>query len=75
MAKAAGAAKIRVEHLPNGITAKLRYERRGDRETNRIVVGRSLIITRGNVKAAAKLLGVSRNTLNAFRASLGLEPK
>jgi DNA-binding NtrC family response regulator len=69
MANAAGAGKISVEHLPAGLVTTMRYERRGSREANRAAVERALRITGGNVKNAAKLLDVSRNTLNSFLAS------
>jgi transcriptional regulator of acetoin/glycerol metabolism len=52
-----------VEHVPESLFAVLRYQRRGDREANRVAVERSLKLTGGNVKAAATLLGVSRNAL------------
>ena len=69
LAKAAGARKIAVDHLPAGLVTTLRYQRRGSRDANRLAVKRALSITGGNVRAAAKLLDVSRNTLNAFRAA------
>ena len=69
MAKASGAGIIGAEHLPHGIGSMRRYQRRGNREANRIVVERMLRITRGNVKAAAKLLDISRNTIRTFRVS------
>ncbi len=68
MARAAGLGEIRPEHVPAGTCPLLRYERRGDREANRLAVERSLKLTGGNVKAAARLLGISRNALNAARA-------
>ena len=71
MAKAAGAEKIGVEHLPEGLVSTIRYQRHGSREANRLAVERALRITGDNVKAAAKLLDVSRNTLNAFRSPEG----
>jgi DNA-binding NtrC family response regulator len=64
-----GLAEIDVKHLPVELTPRLEYKRRGDREENRIVVERVLEITGGNVMKAARLLGVSRNTLNAVRTS------
>ena len=67
MARAAEAKEIRPEHLPRGLRPGLRYQRRGGREANRIVVERALAVTGGNVKAAAELLGISRNALNAAR--------
>jgi DNA-binding NtrC family response regulator len=71
MARAAGAREISGEHMPAGLCPLLRYERWGDREANRLAVERSLKLTGGNVKAAAKLLGISRNALNAARAAPG----
>lgn len=68
MARADGAVEIAPDHVPGKAEPVLRYRRRGDREANRVAVARMLTITRGNVKAAATLLGVSRNSLNAFLA-------
>jgi DNA-binding NtrC family response regulator len=70
MARAAGAEEIEAEHVPAGLCPPLRYQRRGDREANRIAVERSLKLTDGNVQAAARLLGISRNALNAARRSV-----
>jgi len=70
-----GLAEIGVKHLPGGLTRRLQYKRHGDREENRIVVERVLKITGGNVKKAARLLGVSRNTLNAARENPARERK
>ena len=67
LARDQGTAEIRIEHLPTAALADLRYRRHGDREANRLVVERSLRVTGGNVKQAARLLGVSRNTLNSAR--------
>lgn len=68
MARAAGAEEIGPEHVPPGTCPVLRYARRGDREANRLAVERSLKLTGGNVKAAARLLGISRNALSAARS-------
>jgi len=62
-----GSEEIDVQHLPAELTPRLQYKRRGDREENRIVVEKVLRITGGNVKKAARLLGVTRTTLNAVR--------
>jgi len=62
-----GLAEIGVQHLPAELTPRLHYRRHGDREANRVVVERTLRVTGGNVRQAARLLGVSRNTLNAVR--------
>ena len=67
MARAARIAEIGTEHLPLELRCSLQYKRHGDPTANRIVVERVLKMTRGNATAAAKLLGVSRNTLNAIR--------
>jgi DNA-binding NtrC family response regulator len=67
MARAAGAEEIGVEHVPDGLAPVLRYQRRGDPLLNRVAVERALKMTGDNVKAAARLLGVSRTTLNSFR--------
>jgi transcriptional regulator of acetoin/glycerol metabolism len=50
-------------------TGCLRYDWRGNREANRLVVERVLKITGGNVKKAAQLLGVSRNTVRGARGN------
>ena len=68
MARSEGALEIATHHVPGTVAPLLRYRRRGDRVANRIAVARTLSITGGNIKAAAKLLGVSRNSLNAFLA-------
>jgi transcriptional regulator with PAS, ATPase and Fis domain len=59
-----GVAEIDLRHLPPGLAPVLKFTRRGDLETNRIVVERVLRMTGGNVKKAAQLLGVSRTTVN-----------
>lgn len=74
MARASRASEIGPEHMPIGTCTALRYKRRGDREANRIAVERSLMLTGGNVKAAAKLLGISRNALTAARMVRQLVP-
>ena len=63
MAAAPGASEVRAEHLPDGFYPQLRYRRRGDPIANRVVVERALEQTGGSVKAAARLLGVSRHTI------------
>jgi DNA-binding NtrC family response regulator len=68
MARLDGSTRIDVTPLPAELTPRRQYKRRGNREENRAVVERVLRLTRGNVKKAARLLGVSRNTLNAVRA-------
>jgi len=70
VAKDEGAAAIEVQHLPLQTSLRVQYKRRGDREENRIVVERALRITGGNVKRAARLLGVSRNTMTTARNSV-----
>ena len=70
MARIAGAGEIGAEHLPDGTCPALRYQRRGDREANRIAIERALKLTGGNVAAAARLLGMSRNALNAARRGI-----
>jgi DNA-binding NtrC family response regulator len=64
-ARAAGAEAIGPEYLPEEVCPPLRFERWGDPVANRIVVERALQRTGGNVKQAAKLLGVSRNSVQA----------
>ncbi len=68
MARTAGKSEIEAEHLPVELLTELQYERHGDPEQNRVVVENTLQMTGGNVKAAARLLGVSRNTLNSVRS-------
>ncbi len=68
MARMAGAVEISPEHLPEEVGAGLRYQRRGDPRANRVAVERALRQTGGNVKRAAKLLGVNRNTVHAVMA-------
>jgi DNA-binding NtrC family response regulator len=68
MARREGTTRIDLAHLPVELTPRLQYKRRGNRDENRAVVERVLRVTGGNVKQAARLLGVSRNTLNAARA-------
>lgn len=68
MARAAGAKEIGPEHLPEWLRPVLRYQRRGDREANRVAVDNALRRTRGNISQAAKLLGISRTFLNALLA-------
>jgi len=70
IARDQGAEQIDVKHLPIDLTPHLEYKRRGDREENRMVIESVLKITGGNVKRAALLLGVSRNTVNAARRCL-----
>jgi DNA-binding NtrC family response regulator len=74
MARAAGAEVIGPEYVPEEVCPPLRYQRRGDRVANRIVVERALRQTGGNVKRAARLLGVSRTAVQAvlsMRAATG----
>jgi len=68
MARREGTTRIDLAHLPVELTPRLQYKRRGNRDENRAVVERVLRVTGGNIKQAARLLGVSRNTLNAVRA-------
>jgi DNA-binding NtrC family response regulator len=74
MARAAGAEEIGPHFLPDEVCPRLRYQRRGDRISNRIAVERALTRTGGNVKRAAKLLGVSRTAVHAvlsMRTAMG----
>ncbi len=66
MARGAGRSEIGAEHLPEEVWPFLRYERHGDPKVNRMVVKRALLKTGGNVKGAARLLGISRNALNSL---------
>ncbi len=69
MARMSSAVEIRPEHLPDEVCTHLRYQRRGDPRANRVAVERALRQAGGNVKRAAKLLGVNRNTLHAVLGS------
>jgi DNA-binding NtrC family response regulator len=69
IARHQGTDVIDTKHLPAELTSHLRYKRHGNPDENRVVVERALRITGGNVTAAAKLLGISRNTMIAFRAA------
>jgi DNA-binding NtrC family response regulator len=71
MARAAGKREIGADHVPQDLSKVLRYKKHGDRAANLLVVKRTLRITGGNVKAAARLLGISRNTLHAVLAQGG----
>ena len=67
IARHRGASEIDVEHLPSSLMGRLQYRRHGDPEANRRVVERVLRITGGNAQKAARLLDVSRTTVNAAR--------
>ena len=67
IARHAGAAEIDVGHIPGELTRGLHFKRHGDPEGNRLIVERVLGFTGGNAKKAARLLGVSRTTINAAR--------
>lgn len=64
IARAAGRSEIAAEHLPEEVCPVIRYQRHGDPKANRIAAERTLMRTGGNVKAAARILGISRNALN-----------
>lgn len=68
MARMAGGLDIRPEDLPTEVCNRLRYQRRGDARANRVAVERALRQAGGNVRRAAKLLGVNRNTVHAVMA-------
>jgi len=74
VARSKSASRIEIEHLPPQFTPRLRYQRHGDLDANRIVVKRILRITGGNVKKAAQMLGVSRTTVKAVLRIDGTEP-
>jgi DNA-binding NtrC family response regulator len=67
VARSRGATTIDTDHLPPQLVPAFHFERHGDRKTNQMIVERALRITGGNVKRAAKLLGVSRTTVNSVR--------
>jgi len=69
IARAAGRSEIGAEHLPEDVCPVLRYQRHGDPNSNRIAVQRAAVKSGGNVKAAARLLGISRNALAALLAA------
>ena len=71
MGAAIGAEDVRVEHLPEGPSSDLRYERRGDPVVNRRAMERALDKTGGNARAAARLLGISPTTFNKVRLRQG----
>lgn len=60
-----GTEKIDVQHLSADVAPVGHYRRHGDAEANRRVVERVLKMTGGNVRKAAKLLGISRTTVTA----------
>jgi DNA-binding NtrC family response regulator len=66
MAGYVGREEILAEDLTEGLCPVLKYVRRGDRAANRRAVERALERTGGNVKAAARVLGVSRTTISRF---------
>jgi DNA-binding NtrC family response regulator len=65
MGAATRASEVRPEDLPEGLCPQLQYQRRGDPVANRRAIERALERTSGNVKAAARVLGVSRGTVTA----------
>jgi len=69
IARAAGRSEIGAEHLPEEVCPVLRYQRHGDAKANRIVAERAMLKAGGNVTAAARLLGISRNSLAALLIS------
>src|SRR6266568_3360056 len=69
MARAAGAAEVDAVHLPAEVFPPLGYVRRGDPAVNRRTIERALARTGGNVKAAARMLGVSRGTMSGVLRS------
>ena len=66
LARHRGASEIDLPHLSAELTSTLQFERRGDPESNRLIVERMLRITGGNVKKAARLLRVSRTTITTL---------
>jgi two-component system NtrC family response regulator len=58
---------IRHEHLPPDARVTLRFDRNGDPATKRRLVRWGLWRTKGNVSAAAELIGAHRNTVRAIR--------
>lgn len=66
MARATEAAEIGPEHLPEGLFPRLTYHRRAGWEINRVAVECALRRSSGNIKEAARLLGISRNALQTL---------
>lgn len=70
VARADGVHEIGPEHVPETLHPQLWYRRHGDRAANRVAVERALSVTSGNVKAAAKMLGITRNALRNARGAV-----
>ena len=64
---ALGELEIRLEHLPEGMRHVPRFECRATSDYKRRVVAWALRQSAGHVQAAARLLGVHRNTITALR--------
>ncbi len=55
--------------LPDDLWLPRQYKRHGDPNANLTAAKLALVKTGGNVKEAARLLGISRNALNSFLAT------
>ncbi len=64
---ALGQQEIRLEHLPEGMRHFPKFESHATSEYKRRVVAWALRRSGGHVQAAARLLGVHRNTITALR--------
>jgi len=64
---ALGEQEIRLEHLPEGMRHVPRFESHATTEYKHRVVAWALRRSGGHVEAAARLLGVHRNTITALR--------
>lgn len=64
---ALGEQEIRLEHLPEGMRHSPRFKSHATPEYKRRVVAWALRRSGGHVQAAARLLGVHRNTITALR--------
>jgi DNA-binding NtrC family response regulator len=68
IARAVGRSEIRSEDLPEDVRPLLAYRRHGDRRANRIAAERALTKSGGEITAAARILGISRNALSRLLA-------
>ncbi len=70
-AVAENATVLSVSHLPQDVRMSLAFPRRGDRAQQRAMVALALHRSGGAVAEAARLIGVSRNTVSALKQELG----
>lgn len=67
--------EIQLEDLPDPLDAPVRFERASNRETRQRAIAWALRKSGGNVAAAAKLIGVHRNTVAAVRQKIQEQPQ